>query len=165
MSRIEVRIDDQVFEVELDLAHSRADRILAKVDGQAVRAAVPHLEAPVEEMEWVIVDDRPYEIILDRDLHWLRAGNGIHAIEIRDLEALVPRPRSGDGRVLAPIPGQITRVMVVEGNRVEAGDPLLVLEAMKMENEIRAPRGGRVAAVNVAAGQVVALNEVLAEIT
>jgi len=47
---------------------------------------------------------------------------------------------------------------------VETGDSLLILEAMKMENEIRAPRTGRVTQLNVSAGQNVKLNEVLVEI-
>jgi biotin carboxyl carrier protein len=80
------------------------------------------------------------------------------------METDLPRPPIGDGRIKAPIPGQVTQVIVSIGDEVELGEPLLVLEAMKMENEIRAPRTGRVKALNVLAGQRVALNEVLAEI-
>ena len=58
----------------------------------------------------------------------------------------------------------IARVLVSETDCVEAGQPLLVLEAMKMENEIRAPRSGIVSQLNVKPGQIVTLHEVLAEI-
>jgi biotin carboxyl carrier protein len=55
--------------------------------------------------------------------------------------------------------------MVSVGQAVEVGQPLLALEAMKMENEIRAPRSGIVSTLHVAPGQAVGRNEVLAEIT
>ena len=51
-----------------------------------------------------------------------------------------------------------------QGDHVEAGQPLLVLEAMKMENEIRAPRSGMVSQLTASAGDNVALHEVMAEI-
>jgi acetyl/propionyl-CoA carboxylase alpha subunit len=65
------------------------------------------------------------------------------------------RPRSGDGVVLAPMPGMVVRVEVVERQRVEAGAGLVVVEAMKMENELRAPWAGVVARVHVTPGQAV----------
>jgi biotin carboxyl carrier protein len=53
----------------------------------------------------------------------------------------------GSGRVSAPMPGKIVRVLVAAGDTVRAGQPLAVIEAMKMENELRAGRGGTVAEV------------------
>jgi biotin carboxyl carrier protein len=85
-------------------------------------------------------------------------------LEIRDLEAPTVRLANPDGRLKAPIPGQIARVRAVAGQAVARGDPLLVLEAMKMENEIRSPCAGRVAAVHVVTGQIVALGQLLVEI-
>ena len=73
-------------------------------------------------------------------------------------------PASGDGRVKAPIPGLISRVLVEPGATVSAGQPLVVLEAMKMENEIRAPFDGVVSALSVSVGQTVLGNQVLAEV-
>jgi pyruvate carboxylase subunit B len=67
--------------------------------------------------------------------------------------------RTGDVR--AAIPGRVLRVLVAEGDTVEEGTTLLVLEAMKMENEVRARHAGRVRAVDVAAGQAVATGDVL----
>ena len=57
--------------------------------------------------------------------------------------------------VTAPMPGNILKVAVSQGQAVKEGDLLVVLEAMKMENEIFAPKAGTVAAVNVAKGQSV----------
>jgi biotin carboxyl carrier protein len=66
--------------------------------------------------------------------------------------------RGADGpvEVLATLPGLVVAVGVGEGDEVSAGAALLTIEAMKMQNEVRAPRAGRVASVAVAAGQAVA---------
>ena len=61
------------------------------------------------------------------------------------------------------IPGLITRVLVEVGDQVEAGQPLLVLEAMKMENEIRSPRAGTIKSIPVAVGDRVNSGDVLVE--
>ena len=66
---------------------------------------------------------------------------------------------AGDGQVLAPMPGAVLRIDVAEGERVEAGQALGVLEAMKMEFTLRAPHPGVVAEVAVAAGDQVGLGE------
>lgn len=58
-------------------------------------------------------------------------------------------------RVRAQMPGKIVRVTVKEGDRVEKDQPILVMEAMKMENEIRAPQAGVVESVKVSEGQAV----------
>jgi biotin carboxyl carrier protein len=61
----------------------------------------------------------------------------------------------GEGRVATQMPGAVVRVLVVEGQHVSAGDPVVVVEAMKMENELRAPIDGVVATLHVAPGQAV----------
>lgn len=66
--------------------------------------------------------------------------------------------------VRAPIPGRIAGVRVIDGQAVEAGEPLLTLEAMKMENVVRAPRAGTIARVAVGAGQTVELGDALVEL-
>jgi biotin carboxyl carrier protein len=71
---------------------------------------------------------------------------------------------AGAGAVLAVMPGSIMRVLVAEGDQVAAGDVLLVLEAMKMENELQAPISGIVEAIHVKSGQAVEMNTVLVEI-
>ena len=65
--------------------------------------------------------------------------------------------------VRAPMPGLVLRVLVEPGETVEAGQGLLVLEAMKMENELKAAAAGTVAAIHAAAGQAVGKNDVLIE--
>jgi biotin carboxyl carrier protein len=61
----------------------------------------------------------------------------------------------------APMPGLLVRVLCTVGDEVQPGQPLAVLQAMKMENELALPRGGRVTQVKVEAGQTVEQNQVL----
>jgi biotin carboxyl carrier protein len=68
----------------------------------------------------------------------------------------------GRQQVLAPMPGKIVRVLVQAGEKVEAGQGLLVVEAMKMQNEIRSPKSGSVERLLVKEGQPVNAGEVLA---
>jgi len=68
---------------------------------------------------------------------------------------------SGTKDVVAPMPGRIVKVLVKAGDRVAGGQGLVVVEAMKMENELRAPRDGTVAAVRVSEGMSVDANAVL----
>lgn len=164
MSRLSVTVDGYSYEVELEQQPNGALQMTVWVDGQAYPLVAPDSRLPLNEMEWFIVANRPYEVMIDPNLAWIRSAWGLHSLEVQDLEASLPRPATGDGRIKAPIPGQITQVLVSVGDEVALGEPLLVLEAMKMENEIRAPRHGRVKAVNVLPGQRVALHEVLAEI-
>jgi biotin carboxyl carrier protein len=164
MSKLAVNIDGRRFEIEVNLLRRTGLELAVIVDGEEVKASVPSLDGP-EQMEWIMVDDRPYEIVVDPDLRWIKAYSGLHRLEIQDLEAAVRRPSSGDGRVKAPIPGLVTRVLAHQGDQVSAGQSILVLEAMKMENEIMAPISGVLSALHARPGKSVVLNEILAEIT
>lgn len=73
-------------------------------------------------------------------------------------------PVTGGETVEAPMPGTIVGVSVKVGDRVKKGQVLVVLEAMKMENEIVAPLDGTIAAVNVSKGQTVNPGEALVQI-
>ncbi len=72
--------------------------------------------------------------------------------------------RAGGGAVVAPMPGLVLDVLVEEGDNVEAEQGLLVLEAMKMENELKAPAAGTVTAIHATAGDAVDKNAVLIEV-
>src|SRR5689334_25260421 len=86
-------------------------------------------------------------------------------------EVIDPRAWSGrrhgaveaEGRqqILAPMPGKIVRLLVKEGDHVEAGQGLLVVEAMKMQNEIRSPKSGKIEKLCAAEGQAVNAGDVL----
>ncbi|MFR7450589.1 MAG: acetyl-CoA carboxylase biotin carboxyl carrier protein subunit, partial [Gemmiger sp.] len=75
--------------------------------------------------------------------------------------AAAPGGAAGAVAVNAPMPGNILDVRVKPGDSVKAGDTLVVLEAMKMENEISAPQDGTIASVNVAKGDTVGSGDLL----
>jgi biotin carboxyl carrier protein len=89
-------------------------------------------------------------------------------IEVRDPRRFSRKSggRGGEGveTVAAPMPGKVVRVLVAPGDRVEAGQGLMVVEAMKMQNEMKAARAGSVLSVSARAGATVAAGEVLATI-
>ncbi len=71
---------------------------------------------------------------------------------------------AAEGDVRSPMPGRVVRVLAAEGHEVEAGSPVIVVEAMKMENELAAPRSGKVKKVHVAVGTTVEGGTLLVEI-
>ncbi|GAA4744184.1 acetyl-CoA carboxylase biotin carboxylase subunit [Modestobacter marinus] len=96
---------------------------------------------------------------------WL-AGDG-HTVGLREHERLAAAGTAAgsDGAVSAPMPGTVTVVQVSLGDQVEAGTPLLVVEAMKMEHVLTAPLAGTVTELPVTAGQSVRLDERVAVVT
>lgn len=97
----------------------------------------------------------------------LHAGMAEFTAEMEDPRAWRGRRHGsfeaeGRQQVAAPMPGKIVRVLVNTGDAVEVGQGLLVVEAMKMQNEIRSPKSGRVEKLFVREGQAVNAGEVLA---
>jgi biotin carboxyl carrier protein len=82
---------------------------------------------------------------------------------IRDITAASSKP-TGPAPIVAPMPGLIVRVNVAVGDTVQAGQGLVVMEAMKMENELRSSAAGTVRAVHVAPGKAVEKGTVLVEL-
>lgn len=165
MSKLSITIDNQTFEIDFDLTQATDSDLTVYVNGEPIHVTVPDLKGPLSHHGWLLVEHKPYELNYDPDMHWIESTSGRHTIDIRDMNALVARPRSGDGRVKAPIPGLITRILVEPNQTVEIGQPLIVLEAMKMENIIRAPNAGVVTTVHVESGQSVSQDAVLIEVS
>ena len=78
--------------------------------------------------------------------------------------ALGAKGQVGDGPITSPMNGRVLKVLVGEGDAVTAGTPLVVVEAMKMENEIVASRDGKVARIHVTPGSTVESGAKLVEI-
>jgi 3-methylcrotonyl-CoA carboxylase alpha subunit len=103
--------------------------------------------------------------------HCVRDGSEIHlswrgvVYRLREeAEGSQVEPRSAAGGLEAPMPGKVIAVMVAPGQAVRRGDGVLVVEAMKMENTVRAPRDGTVRSLAVTVGDMVSPGMVLVEI-
>lgn len=163
MRRIAVTLEGRTYTVELDPRDVASEAPFVTVDGDRV-AIAGHRHAS-GSFGVVVVEGRPVEALFDTSLKWVRSAAGYFPLEVRDLDSGAAAPASEDGRVKAPIPGVVTRLLVEPGAPVRAGQTLVLVEAMKMENPIPAPRDGTVARLFVAEGQRVKLGEVLAEVT
>lgn len=103
--------------------------------------------------------------------HCVRDGDAVHlfwrgrAYELRlSKEGSPTVHRHVPGALEAPMPGKVTKLSVQVGQQVKKGEEILVVEAMKMENQVRAPKDGRVASLSAQVGDMVAPGMVLAEI-
>jgi pyruvate carboxylase subunit B len=154
--------------VELTLA---GDEVA--VDGERLRAHITEVEGT--PLRQVVVGDEVHRVVVRRD-----GGRGRYTLWIDgyryEVEALDERTRairdmsaatavaSGPAPLVAPMPGLIVRVNVEPGDTVDAGQGLIVMEAMKMENELRAPAAGTVRRVSVAPGTAVEKGALLVEL-
>ena len=115
----------------------------------------------------VIIDKRSVGVNIDRlrisedpDLHGFRGSFYAGALEftLQDpnkrllAEAMLKAPQTGSSLMKAQMPGKLMKYLVREGEEVEEGQPLFILEAMKMENEYRAAKAGRVAKIHALEG-------------
>jgi len=137
-----------------------------RLDGREV-----HVDAvvPRRDVLSLLVDGHAYEIKREQtatDLHmWV--GSTRFAVEIRDPRSLQARKGGGQDdkgprKIVAPMPGRIVRLLVGEQAEVEAGQGIVVVEAMKMQNEIKSPKKGTVKKILAAAGAAVNAGDVLA---
>jgi len=144
--RYRVVVGEQVLEV--DARHVGAGLYSLLVDGVVHLADV----VPAQGGARVDVDGSSYVVEVDEHArHVIRTRGGTGA-------------RSGRQTITAPLPGKVTHVAVAVGDPVKPGDTIVVIEAMKMENEFRASAAGTVSAVHVQPGQAVNAGDVLAAI-
>lgn len=140
-----------------------------RLDGEAERRA--EVQEPEPGVYSVLMDGRSFEARVENGTN----GAVVVSIEGHRFEIEVRDPRryrSSGGRrgaegvqkIVAPMPGKVVRVLVKPGEMVEAGQGVAVVEAMKMQNEMRAPKAGRVVSVPVSEGAAVAAGAVLATI-
>ena len=140
------------------------------VDGQPVEIDPQRLEA-VKEVEpgvySVLLEGRSFEVRTAASADGLQAyaGGRRYTVEVRDPRDASRRSRAtaGSGRqnITTPMPGKVVRLLVGEGDAVDAGQGLVVVEAMKMQNEMKASRAGRVVEVRVRDGETVAAGDTL----
>lgn len=158
----DVAIDGKTYRLEL----SRTDaRWLCRLDGREVEVDAVLARPDVLSLR---IGNKTYEVKCERvggELH-LWVGSVRHSVEIRDPRSLRGRARTvddhGPKKLTAPMPGRVVRVLVGQGTEVEAGAGVLVVEAMKMQNEIKSPKKGTIQKILVNQGAAVNAGDVLA---
>jgi biotin carboxyl carrier protein len=149
--RLDLNRADGRWTCRLDGSEVEVDAVLARPDVLSLR-----------------IGDQVYEVKCEHvagETH-LWVGSVRFAAEVRDPRSLRGRVRAvddhGPRKLTAPMPGKIVRVLVRQGDEVEAGAGMLVVEAMKMQNEIKSPKKGTVHKILVGEGAAVNAGDVLA---
>jgi biotin carboxyl carrier protein len=152
--QVEVTVDGSEYAISPENGNS------LQVDAQAVGSG-----------RWsLLVGDRSYEVRVqkDRSTFTVEMAGRTWSFHLSDPARALVRSRNragrGEGLVKAPMPGRILRIMVEPGQEVKSGEGIVVVEAMKMENELSAPRDGVVSQVHVSEGQTVESGAALVQI-
>jgi biotin carboxyl carrier protein len=142
-SQLEVRPHDELFQMEIDekkkiISISRISpaHLSIIIDGKSFNVEVEHFE-------------KNYQVSTRGEVY------NFSVIDEREVTTSSEQPDKGEKVVKAPMPGLVVEIIVSEGDQVKAGDTLLVLEAMKMQNEITAPASGIILNVSVKSGATV----------
>jgi biotin carboxyl carrier protein len=159
-----VTIRDETFEV--DLNRRAANTVEAQVGS---RRYMLEAKAVQPGFYWLNWENRSIEVVVtEKNGSYLvmLAGRQI-LIELGDLRTTrrhAHQGQAGVAQIRAPMPGKIIRVLAGEGAEVEVNQGILVMEAMKMQNEIKSPKSGIVKKIGVTAGAAVNSGDLLAEV-
>lgn len=163
--KYEIVINGARRNVEFTPQANGAARAAFTVDGRLVEADAARISRGAYS---ILLGGRSLEVTVEENSNGLllRANGREYQVEIFDPRSWRRRRGAGielEGRqqLVAPMPGKIVRVLVAAGEQVSSGQGLLVIEAMKMQNEIRSPKSGTVEKV-AREGQTVNAGEVLA---
>jgi biotin carboxyl carrier protein len=161
----EVTVGEKTYRVELQRAGAGWQ---CKLDGRELPLDVTSAQNGVLSL---LLDGKSYEIkqeIAGPETN-IVVGHERFSASLRDPRSF--RSRRGTGaaeqgvkKITAPMPGKIVRVLAPEGTAVQAGQSVIVIEAMKMQNELKAPKSGVVKKINVAEGAAVEAGQALAEV-
>ncbi|HEY6764539.1 MAG TPA: biotin/lipoyl-containing protein [Candidatus Sulfotelmatobacter sp.] len=158
----DVFIGDKSHRVELDRNNAswscRCDGRFIEIDAMPI---APNLLS-------LGIGDKSYEVRREQLPEGSKIWVGHEGLEVkvRDPRSLRGRVRAADERgvkkLVAPMPGKVVRIMIQEGAQVQAGDGVMVVEAMKMQNEVKSPKKGKLKKILVSPGAAVNVGDVLA---
>ncbi|MCL5265804.1 MAG: hypothetical protein M1343_11560 [Chloroflexi bacterium] len=167
--RYYAQIDGQMLEMDIE---GEGDDLKVVLDGETLVASLRLVSPP--SLYSLILDNQSHEVFVENrngEYVVMIAGELCHA-KVQDerakrLAAVTPKGHANEGEVVirAPMPGLVISLDVSPGDVVEKGKGLLVLEAMKMQNELRAPQAGTIKSVNVQQGERVENGRVLLVLT
>jgi acetyl-CoA/propionyl-CoA carboxylase biotin carboxyl carrier protein len=130
----------------------------AELDGTVASNSLL-LGRTVERLRTVEVEGRRFDVrVLESEQPWRELAR-------RRKERVRAGSVGGDDAIVSPMQGTVLSVAVADGDTVDTGQVLCIIEAMKMENEVRAPHGGVVAQLSVAAGEPVGAGQVICVLT
>jgi biotin carboxyl carrier protein len=158
----QIAIDGKSYRLDLSQAEGRWS---CRVDGREVEVDAVLARPNVLSLR---LGNKAYEVKCERvggDVHiWV--GSRRFAAEVRDPRSLRSRSRAvddhGPKKLTAPMPGKVVRILLSQGAEVEAGAGILVVEAMKMQNEVKSPKKGMIQKILVSEGAAVNAGDVLA---
>ena len=145
---LEVEVDGKTYNV--DLMHTADGTFSILESGHSYDIELVPDESPKKYTAYTLYESYKVEVI-DAEARYLqnRNANGVG---------------SGDSKIFSPMPGKVVKVLVKEGDVVQEGDTVVIISAMKMESEYKAPKDGTVKKVNVKDQDTVDSNEVLIEL-
>ena len=167
MANYRVQVNGKIYEVTVDQTGKR--KFLVSIANETFEC---HSFRSDDIISWTVhrgentLHARARSLNFDRVDVWL-AGTPFQAFVHAPSSGhyrLVDTAGNASGEIRAAMPGRITSVLVKLNDRVESGAPLLILESMKMQNEIVSPKSGRVKSIRVADGATVKKDSVLIEI-
>jgi geranyl-CoA carboxylase alpha subunit len=157
-----VELDKAVYVFEI--VHEREGGYTARLDGTEYRFEIDEINREAVRFR---IDGLTESATIFRDgdhLYFLRQGITFAARDLTLSAPAVPAASSSDGRIMAAMNGRVVAVLVKQGERVRAGQPVLTLEAMKMEHVHSAAISGTVSSVNVTEGEQVTAGKIVVEI-
>jgi biotin carboxyl carrier protein len=161
-------VDERLYECTIEAADGR---LFVEMEGRRYEADLQHL--PRARSYSLILDGRSFEFTLHEGEEAIECSGaaGLFHVRVEDARTHAARSKTADARgprgvrlVKATMPGIVREVLVEEGQTIEKGQALLILEAMKMQNEILADREGTVKAIHVAGNDTVDKNAKLIEL-
>jgi biotin carboxyl carrier protein len=162
--KFEIELEGKTRRVELAHAEGRARWT---IDGRTLEADAVEVSPGIYS---ILIGGKSFEVrVQDLGVSGLRVTAGLHeysaaVLDRRQWKGHRAAGAEAEGRqqVTAPMPGKIVRVLAKTGDAVEVGQGLLVVEAMKMQNEIRSPKAGTLERITVTEGQTVNAGEIVA---
>ena len=162
----ETNFKDQTKQIELDLKNSMFITDNKKESFSFEKTSdnqfLLRLQHKVYLVDNVTVNGQNVEFTLDGN--WVSVGVRDEQMLLLDRLGFKSALGAGKGQLNAPMPGKILEILCNTGDQVNQGDPVIILEAMKMENELKSPADGIIKSIKVTTGQSVEKNEFLLEV-
>jgi biotin carboxyl carrier protein len=163
----EVIVGDATFRVELIRSQQSWQCRLSDASGHTRELEIDALLTERDVIS-LLIEGRSHEVRHDSVSSEVIIQGERFSVEVRDLRSLRSRRRTPQGngprKIVAPMPGKIVRLLVAEKTEVEAGQGIVVVEAMKMQNELKSPKKGVVIRLLVSEGAAVNAGDALAVI-